>query len=148
MVEASDVKVRPNVLVVDDCEELCQSMARIFKGSGITAQFETDGQRAMEVLCEKQFDLMITDICMPKIAGDVLVRCVGQLRPDLPCIVITGLSERETLATIGQAANVVAVMTKPINSQRLAAVIHGFCRSDAATRANVGYWRDLLGCVR
>ena len=134
----------PKVLVVDDSIELGQGISRTFRACGIQCHVETDGRKALDVLRETNFDLIITDIKMPNVGGDVLVRCIGQLRPELPCIVMTGLSEQDTLDFVGKSPNVVALLKKPLNSQRLAIMIHGFCRTPAGERADFQYWRTML----
>jgi two-component system response regulator YesN len=118
---------------------------RTFRASGIQCHVETDGRKTLDVLHERSFDLLITDSKMPNVGGDVLVRCVSQLRPELPCIVMTGLSEQDTLDFVGRSPNVVAVLRKPLNSQRLAIMSHGFCRTPVEERANFQYWRTMLG---
>ena len=42
----------------------------------------------------RQFDLVITDLTMPKITGDQLTKHLLRLRPDLPVVMCTGYSER------------------------------------------------------
>ncbi len=41
-----------------------------------------------------KFDLVITDMTMPELTGDILVREMKKIRPDLPIILITGFSEK------------------------------------------------------
>jgi len=42
----------------------------------------------------EKFDLLITDLTMPKMTGDQLVKEILNIRPDLPIILCTGFSER------------------------------------------------------
>jgi DNA-binding NtrC family response regulator len=42
------------------------------------------------------FDLVITDMTMPKMTGDRLARKILEIRPDMPIILCTGYSERLT----------------------------------------------------
>jgi CheY-like chemotaxis protein len=39
------------------------------------------------------YDLLITDMTMPKMTGDVLIRKIRLMRPDIPVIMCTGYSE-------------------------------------------------------
>jgi len=41
-----------------------------------------------------EFDLVITDMTMPDMTGDVLARNLISIRPDIPIIVCTGYSEK------------------------------------------------------
>lgn len=40
-----------------------------------------------------RFDLVITDMIMPRLKGDALARTIREIRPDLPVIIATGFSE-------------------------------------------------------
>ena len=40
-----------------------------------------------------EFDLVITDMTMPKMTGEVLVKKMKTMRPGLPIIICTGFSE-------------------------------------------------------
>ena len=56
----------------------------------------TDSLEALELFRQKpdDFDLVITDMTMPVMTGDVLAAKIISIRPDIPIIVCTGYSER------------------------------------------------------
>jgi len=69
-----------------------------------------------------RFDLVITDLTMPRLSGAALVRAMRAVRPGLPVILCTGFSEgltQERLSDLG----VGAVLTKPTPRLRLAVEI-------------------------
>lgn len=63
---------------------------------GYQVQAETDPGRAMELFASDpdQFDLVITDMAMPGMSGDQLVKRVVQIRPGMKTILCTGYSQR------------------------------------------------------
>jgi two-component system cell cycle sensor histidine kinase/response regulator CckA len=68
------------------------------------------------------FDLVVTDMTMPKLAGDVLTRRLRSIRPDIPIILCTGYSERineEKAAALG----INALMLKPLSIDELSRTI-------------------------
>jgi len=63
--------------------------------------------------------LVITDLTMPKMTGDKLVREILNIRPDIPVILCTGFSEKidENKATAIGAADYIE---KPVNQHDFA----------------------------
>jgi PAS domain S-box-containing protein len=68
------------------------------------------------------YDLLVTDMTMPKMTGDVLIKKVRLLRPEMPAILCTGFSEimDEEKA---RAMNIDAFLLKPVAARDLARTI-------------------------
>jgi PAS domain S-box-containing protein len=69
------------------------------------------------------FDLVITDMTMPKMTGDVLAREILKIRPDIPVILCTGFSETITKEKV-LAAGIRDFMMKPVKIRDLAESVH------------------------
>jgi DNA-binding NtrC family response regulator len=68
------------------------------------------------------FDLVISDMTMPKMTGDKMAQEFLKVRPDLPIVLCTGFSKKispEKAAAIG----VKEVMTKPVAVEKMAHVV-------------------------
>lgn len=79
-----------NVLVVDDSavdRRLIGAVLR--KGTDWDVEFAEDGQRAIDSMSVKLFDLVITDLVMPGIDGLKLVNTIRQRHPTVPVILMT-----------------------------------------------------------
>jgi two-component system cell cycle sensor histidine kinase/response regulator CckA len=65
-----------------------------FLGYQVTAT--TDSSEALKFFSSSpdRFDLLITDVTMPGMTGDVLVEHIHLLRPDFPVLICTGFCER------------------------------------------------------
>ena len=89
---------KSHVLVVDDEELYRRSLSRILTRVGHHVTEARDGAEALSILTQAQggIDLVVADIRMPGINGLELVRQVGDVDPDLPCIVVTGFSSAES----------------------------------------------------
>jgi len=70
----------------------------------------------------KAFDLVITDMTMPEMTGDVLARSLLAIRPDLPIILCTGYSERIT-AEAAEALGIRGFAMKPVIIRELALLV-------------------------
>jgi sigma-B regulation protein RsbU (phosphoserine phosphatase) len=95
-----------NLLVVDDIAENRDMLGRRLEKQGYTVTAAENGRRALEVLKEKEFDLVLLDIMMPEMDGiQVLERLKSD--PDLrhiPVIMISALDEMKSVVrciTIG-----------------------------------------------
>ncbi|MBI5384525.1 MAG: sigma-54-dependent Fis family transcriptional regulator [Verrucomicrobia bacterium] len=85
------------ILVVDDEESLLVFCGNILgRLPDVEAVLETDSEEAAARLQREEFDLLITDIIMPKLSGIDLLRQVRQRDPQLPVLVITGHPTVET----------------------------------------------------
>ena len=110
-------------LIVDDDVLVCNALARELRRAGWTVSCAENGREAQNILEENQFDLLLVDVAMPLMTGDLLVAHVQQCWPDIPCIVLTGHASREQLVRLSQAKNVVEILAKPWDHDRLQTAI-------------------------
>ena len=87
---------REFVLVVDDEAPIAELQKTILESLGYRAKALTDSMAALELFRENpnRYDLLITDMTMPRMTGDKLTREVTRIRPDMPVIICTGFSEK------------------------------------------------------
>lgn len=84
------------ILFVDDEEFQADIGEQRLKRLGYRVTALTSSVDALELFRQKpdEFDLVITDMTMPNMTGDVLARELMSIRPDIPIIVCTGYSEK------------------------------------------------------
>ncbi|MEE8430934.1 MAG: PAS domain S-box protein [Candidatus Desulfatibia sp.] len=84
------------ILFIDDEESIVEVGKQRLKRLGYHVVTKTDPVETLELLRSKpeQFDLVITDMTMPQITGDKLIKEILKIRPDLPVILCTGFSEK------------------------------------------------------
>ena len=95
-----------NILFVDDEEFLVDLAQQMLKRLGYEVTACSDPVDAMTLFRKnpKPFDLVITDLAMPKMSGEQLVRELTAIRPEIPIILCTGFSQhmtREKMRQIG-----------------------------------------------
>jgi CheY-like chemotaxis protein len=86
------------ILVVDDDEFVLEITARILVNAGYVVITARDGEDAWDVIVEnpQKIDLLLTDISMPgAFDGVELADRVRECRPNLPILLITGISLRD-----------------------------------------------------
>ncbi|RZB32554.1 MAG: hypothetical protein SRB2_04246 [Desulfobacteraceae bacterium Eth-SRB2] len=84
------------ILFIDDEESLVKMGNQRLERLGYTVDAMTSPIEALELFRSQpdQFDLVITDLTMPKMTGDKLVKEILNIRPDIPVILCTGFSEK------------------------------------------------------
>jgi len=79
----------PYVLVVDDEEIACQNLVHVLQREGLDVDSTTEGEEAVRMLEQKNYQLVLTDLRMPGIDGLSLLKMVKERSPDTEVIVIT-----------------------------------------------------------
>ena len=108
-------KGNERVLLVDDETSVVKVEKTILEDLGYSVTTYTSSSKALEHFREQpgSYDLVITDMTMPKITGDKLATEIMTIRPDIPVILCTGFSElinKEDALKIG----IRRFITKPI----------------------------------
>lgn len=100
-----------SILVVDDDPMVREATAWILAGAGHYVAEAEDGVAALEQLGQRaRFDLVISDISMPRMNGLALTRAVSDNWPDLPVLLVSGRP---------QPPGTHAFMVKPFNATTL-----------------------------
>ncbi len=108
------------VLVVDDSAIVRNIHSFMLKSDGFEVEEASNGYEAMEKLLESTFDLIVTDINMPKMDGYALCEAVRKedAYADTPVIIISTESEADDkLRGFKAGANLYIV--KPVKSEEL-----------------------------
>ena len=81
---------RFRLLVVDDDEAIREIISAMLTEQGYEIVTAEDGQQALELLPQFRPHLVVTDLRMPRMSGDELVRIMRESFPQLPVIVVSG----------------------------------------------------------
>ena len=88
-----------NILVVDDEKDVRDVLEGMLHFLGYRVTTVPDGEKALNVT-NGVFDLVITDLRMPKMDGKGLLRAIKLRSPHLPVVVVTGYGTREIRSEI------------------------------------------------
>lgn len=105
-----------SILIVDDEEVIRDFLSEVLEDYDIS--IACDGDEAIEKLKKQPFDLVITDLRMPKVPGEEVVKAARELHPDAKVIVISGYS---SLSTVSQSVShgACAFLSKPFSIKEL-----------------------------
>ena len=83
------------MLVVDDEPSVLRFVARVLREAGYATTIAPDADVALTIVAAAPtpFDLLLTDLMMPGLRGDELVRRLRERDPDLKVLYLTGFSD-------------------------------------------------------
>ena len=94
------------ILLVDDEESIRTVTARALQAKGFEVTQASNAEEAIKILKDqKQFQLLITDMVMPGMDGEHLIKEVKKSLSDLPCLLMSGYSESFEKHTSDKAKN-------------------------------------------
>jgi CheY-like chemotaxis protein len=82
--------VNKNILVVDDDEKLAHSFKLILETVGYNVDTAHTGQKALDKLKEKQYDLLLLDLNLPDMLGDIVAEEIEDNQYKTDIVFITG----------------------------------------------------------
>ena len=111
-----EVTKKHSVLVVDDEEIIRDFLSEILEDYEVTTA--CDGDEAIEQLEKRSYDLVITDLRMPKVPGEEVVKAAQRIRPETKVMVVSGYSSLHSLSKTADNG-ACAFLTKPFSIKEL-----------------------------
>jgi DNA-binding NtrC family response regulator len=112
----------PSILVVDDELLIRDLLYDFFSGQGWQISVAENGEKALDILQDKNIDLVLTDIKMPEMDGLTLTSHMREKFPSIPVVVMTGYPSIDT-AIQAIRSKVADYIVKPFNINQLYKVI-------------------------
>jgi two-component system nitrogen regulation response regulator NtrX len=84
------------ILIIDDEKSIRKTLTEILSYEGYKVEEAVDGEEGLKKFKEKNYDLVLCDIKMPKIDGIEFLEKAKEINPDVPIIVISGHGNIET----------------------------------------------------
>ena len=101
------------VLVVDDDEDMRETLFDIITESGFRVAVAESGARAIEEVSVQPFDFVLVDLTMPGLNGVEAIREIKTIDPYVTAIAITGLGEADGQVSEALEAGADSVLHKP-----------------------------------
>lgn len=84
------------ILIIDDEKAIRKTLSEILSFEGYKIDEATDGEEGLRKYREKTYDVVLSDIKMPKIDGIEFLQKAVEINPDVPIIMISGHGNIET----------------------------------------------------
>ncbi len=111
-----------NILVADDEVNIRRGLAMGLTDEGYNVYEAGNGLEALKIIASKDVDLVITDLKMPEMTGEELLKNITANYKNIPVIILTGHGTIETaVETMHNGAY--DFMTKPLNLDHLFLII-------------------------
>lgn len=120
----TEVNGSERILLIDDEQQIIDIEQQILERLGYKVTSKTDSQEALEEFATQpdRFDLVITDMTMPKMTGDQLAQRMMEIKPQIPVILCTGFNEAITEEK-ALAMGIDKFVMKPVVKDELATTI-------------------------
>jgi DNA-binding NtrC family response regulator len=130
---------RENILVVDDEPDMRDALTAALRREGLCISTAANGIEALEKVQAQAFDLIITDVRMPRMGGLALLQELKRTVATIPVVMMTGYGRIED-AVEAMKAGAFDYLLKPFSLEDLKAVVtkaltpkHGTVRAHGET---------------
>ncbi len=106
------------VLVVDDDASMQRMLRQRLEREGYAVHTAPNGEEGLDLIRKEVISLIITDLRMPKLRGDELVKAVAQFNPNIPIIVMTAYAEVDEAVQL-MRDGIYHYVTKPFDVEEL-----------------------------
>ena len=134
------------ILLVDDEVMIVDVMTQFLSQLGYRTTSMTDSPAALEKFRNQpdQYDLVITDMTMPKLTGIQLTRAMREIRTDIAVIICTGFSDQISIER-SKELGIQAFIMKPVVMGEMAKTIRDVLDGQTVDRRKDKRFRALSG---
>ncbi len=112
------------ILVVDDEEGMREFLGILLQKEGYQVETAQSGEEALARLGKDRFELVITDLKMPKMSGIEVLNRIKEKDPDVGVVLITAYASTET-AVDAMRGGAFDYLAKPFDVEEMKEVVRG-----------------------
>src|SRR5438094_6850328 len=110
------------VLVIDDEEEIRESIEMLLTSEGLTVDTASNGEDGLKKIEDNLYDAVLLDLMLPGKSGMEIQKDIKRIDPTLPVLIITAIGALETAVTAIKEGSFDYV-TKPWNNEKLVVIV-------------------------
>src|SRR5499427_3840014 len=130
------------VLIIDDEEEIRESIELLLNSEGLTIDTAGSGEEGLKKVEENWFDAVLLDLMLPGKSGMDVLKDIQRIDPTLPVVIITAIGALETaISAIKQGS--FDYITKPWNNEKLVVIVNNAIKQRNLTSENLQLRRAL-----
>lgn len=113
------------IVIIDDEKSILDVTDQLLSNLGYDIKTYQNPLNALDYLRDNSHnaDLVLTDLMMPELKGDKLVRILKEFNKEIPVIIMTGYNEQDSLNKM-RADGINEIIRKPFSAQSLSKTIH------------------------
>ncbi|WP_140936905.1 response regulator transcription factor [Sphingobacterium lumbrici] len=127
-----------NILIIEDDQRVAELIQRGLKEQGFASTLAYDGVSGEKLVLQNNYDLIITDIILPKMDGIDLCRQIRNSKPDIPIIMLTALGTTDDKVE-GFDAGADDYLVKPFEMRELLVRIRALLKRNAKSSNSTGF---------
>jgi len=144
--DQSEISRRDRILLVDDEPAILYGLEGVLAGAGYDVTCAYDGREALELLGQRPFDVVLSDIVMPDLDGIQLLRAMREQDLDLMVILMTGSASVDT-AVKAVEYGALRYLLKPVSPRNVEEAVAHACRLRRMAEAKRHAF-ELLGSAK
>lgn len=122
-----------NILVIDDDETICSLFRDTLEEIGHTVTTASESSKGLELVKDRDYDLVFLDLKMPGMDGAELFRQIRVAKPELPVTIITGYPDSDLMMS-ALVHGPLGVMSKPFRGADILTAVNNYLRFGMPTR--------------
>ena len=108
------------ILFVDDEKQIADMFCNLFRlGMGLKSYCAYDGQEGLELFKKYNYDIIVTDIKMPKLNGHEMIQKILKINKDIKVVFISGHKEEFYDEKLKEFKDNIEYIDKPISTEKL-----------------------------
>jgi len=135
-------KRKGSVLIIDDEEEIRESIELLLNSEGLTTDTAASGEEGLKKIEENHYDLVLLDLMLPGKSGMDVQKDIKRIDPTLPVVIITAIGAVETAVTAIKEGSFDYV-TKPWNNEKLVVIVSNAIKQRLLMSENMQLRRAL-----
>ncbi len=108
----------PKALVIEDDACIAKLLCEMLQTLGFATEYCLDPHAGVELAVSGRYELVTTDMCMPKMNGCEVVRHIREVMPSVPLVVVSGNADEAATKRL-ESLKVSGVMHKPFTREQL-----------------------------
>jgi DNA-binding NtrC family response regulator len=113
----------PKLLIADDDATLREALREAFLRRGFSVTVAEDGERGLDIAKRQAIHLALIDYQMPRLTGLQLLAELQRLKPELPCILMSGAMD-DQVREEATRMRAYGVMPKPLRLGEIHGLVH------------------------
>src|SRR5437762_1655619 len=135
-------KRKGSVLIIDDEEEIRESIELLLNSEGISTATAGDGEEGLKKIEDNLYDVVLLDLMLPGKSCMEIQKDIKRIDPTLPVVIITAIGALETAVTAIKEGSF-DYITKPWNNDKLLVIINNAFKQRQLMSENVQLRRAL-----
>src|SRR5437870_7486574 len=135
-------KRKGSVIMIDDEEEIRESIEMLLNSEGISTGHAGDGEEGLKKIEDNSYDAVLLDLMLPGKSGMEIQKDIKRIDPTLPVLIITAIGALETAVTAIKEGSF-DYITKPWNNEKLLVLVNNAIKQRQLMSENLQLRRAL-----